>query len=114
MIETTDGEQAFKNGAMRTVTKEILSQSLYDESRVFRGLRKNAVFTSFPLPKFLTVQAVKVLRKVLEDGSVPFNLQDDGLQLCYEKGWLHLDLARTSASENPQMICFLPTRLHMK
>lgn len=113
-LDLQNYEQAIKNSTIRTVTKELLSQSFSDESRVFRDLRRTAVFASFPLPHLLTASAVKVLRRVLEDGSVPFNLQDDGIRLCYENGWLHSDLTRTSTSEDPKMICFLPTRLHMK
>ncbi|KAH8423892.1 uncharacterized protein LDX57_001644 [Aspergillus melleus] len=107
-------EQASEDGTVRTVTKELCSKSFVDESRVFRSFRHCTVFKSFPLAKNLTAPAVNVLRRVLENGSVPCNLQDEGVRLCYERGWLHSDLTRTSVTEDPNIICFLPTRLHMK
>lgn len=118
-IFTEDGdlqsqEQASNDSAIRAVSKEHLSASLHDESRVFRGLRHSAFFRSFPLPNSLTAPAVNALRRALENGSVPCNLQDEGIRLCYEKGWLHSDLTRTSASEDPSAVFSFPTRIHMK
>jgi len=103
-----------KKNIIQSVTKELLVNSLDDESCVFRRLEHSPVFRSFPSAKHLTVSAANVLRKVLQDGIVSCNLQDAGIKLCYEMGWLHSDHTEASSLQNPDVVCFLPSKLHEK
>ena len=61
--------------------------------------------------KKLTVEAVHVLRKVLHDGSIMRQLEDPGVSLCHEMGWLHSE-ATDHFADN--ILCVFPTKLHEK
>ena len=93
------------------VTKELLIQALDDEHRVFETLKACAVNRSFPRRRDITPQARDVLRKVLVDGSIPYNFGDPGFNDCYEMGWIHSEATDTDASE---IVCVLPSKLHEK
>ena len=93
------------------VTKELLIQALDDEHRVFETLKACAVNRSFPEQRDLTPQACDVLRKVLVDGSIPYNFGDPGFNDCYEMGWIHSEATDTDAAE---IVCVLPSKLHEK
>lgn len=96
------------------ITKELLVNALDDDRAVFETLRNAPVFRSFPTTKHLTVPAANVLRKVLQDREISCNLEDSGIKLCCEMGWIHSDHAAQSSSLAPDIICFLPSRLHEK
>lgn len=93
-------------------------QSLKDEKTVFEKLMSSAVGRSFPLKtsKFFTTDAVKILRKVLEDGYVPFDETNEGIQNCYQMGWIHRSLLRDGTQQDSihLNIGVLPSRLHEK
>jgi len=74
-------------------------------------LQEYPVQRSFPPAAKLTFKAADVLRKVLLDGSIPRNLEDEGLCLCYEEGWVHSE-ARDIGAED--IVCVLPSKLHEK
>lgn len=93
------------------VTKELLIQALDDEHHVFEVLKMCAVNRSFPEQRDLTPQACDVLRKVLVDGSIPYNFGDPGFNDCYEMGWIHSEATDTDAAE---IVCVLPSKLHEK
>ena len=82
-----------------------------DESKVFNMLREYPVQRSFPSAKKLTAEAANVLRKVLLDGSIPRNLEDKGIRLCYEEGWVHSEATDPNAED---IVCVLPSKLHEK
>lgn len=65
--------------------------TLDDEFQVFNFIEEAPVRQSFPNTRCLTPQAAHVLRRVLVDGSIPRNLSDEGIKLCYEMGWLHAE-----------------------
>jgi hypothetical protein len=86
-------------------------KALDDDTAVFSTLRDYPVYRSFPVQKFLTPPAVGVLSKALQYGCVRFDREDDGMKLCFEKGWVHVDII------DPPSVnewCFLPSRLHEK
>ncbi len=93
------------------VTKELLIRALEDEATVFRMLEQYPVFRSFPLHNKLTVEAAHVLQKVLQDGNILRQLEDPGIRLCYEMGWLHSE-ATDDFVEN--IVCVFPSKLHQK
>jgi hypothetical protein len=66
---------------------------------------------SFPSAKKLTVKAADVLRKVLLDGSILRNVEDEGIRLCYEEGWVHSEATDAGAED---IVCVLPSKLHEK
>ncbi|KAL1964976.1 hypothetical protein VTN77DRAFT_6176 [Rasamsonia byssochlamydoides] len=96
------------------ITKQHLVNSLDDEAAVFQRLNHAPVFRSFPSSKQLTVPAANVLRQVLQEGSIPCNLEDPGIKLCYEMGWVHSDHTDQPTFMDPEVVCFLPSRLHEK
>ena len=61
--------------------------------------------------KKLTVEAADVLRKVLQHGSIPCQLEDPGIRLCYEEGWVH---SVTTDLDTEAVACVLPSKLHEK
>jgi hypothetical protein len=74
-------------------------------------LREYPVHRSFPSAEKLTTEAANVLRKVLQDGSIPRQLEDPGIRLCYEQGWVHSD---TTNPDTEDTVCVLPSKLHEK
>ena len=59
----------------------------------------------------LTVEAADVLRKVLQHGSIPRQLENPGIRLCYEEGWVHSEATDLFAED---IVCILPSKLHEK
>lgn len=88
--------------------------SLDDEAAVFQRLQHAPVFRSFPSSKHLTVPAANVFLQVLREGSIPCNLEDPGIKLCYKMDWVHSDLTDQPTLMDPEVVCFLPSRLHEK
>ena len=82
-----------------------------DESKVFKMLKEYPVQRSFPSAKKLTVEAADVLRKVLQHGNIPHRLEDPGIRLCYEEGWVH---SVTTDLDTEDVVCVLPSKLHEK
>jgi len=74
-------------------------------------LREYPVQRSFPSSQKLTVEAADVLRKVLQDGSIPRQLEDPGVRLCYEEGWIHSEITDLDTED---VVCVLPSKLHEK
>jgi hypothetical protein len=66
---------------------------------------------SFPSQEKLTVEAADVLRKVLKYGSIPRQLGDPGIRLCYEEGWVHSEPTDLYAED---VVCVFPSKLHEK
>ncbi|KAL4783696.1 hypothetical protein BJX76DRAFT_357720 [Aspergillus varians] len=103
-----------KHASISKISKEIMMESLEDHARVFRTFESFAVFRSFPVSDALTMPVVRTLRRCLEHGTIPCDLNDEGVKRCYELGWLHSDQTKSYAIENPKMVCFFPSRLHEK
>jgi hypothetical protein len=102
-----------KYDLIQQITEDDLVERLIDDAAVFSSLAQleYPVYRSFPVQATLTVPAMKVLSTIRRDGSVPFKYDDDGMRLCFQKGWIHVDVE----DENPSsLICFLPSRLHEK
>jgi hypothetical protein len=98
-----------------TITKDVLIAAFDREGDIFNFLEQTPVYRSFPSASDLTVPAVQVLCRVLEEGKIMLNLRDEGIRLCYEKGWLHSDHSSNSTLyKNDGMICYFPSRLHEK
>jgi len=74
-------------------------------------LQESPVQRSFPSDRKLTVEAANVLREVLQHGSIPRELDDPGIRLCYEEGWVHSEATDRFANN---VVCVLPSRLHEK
>ena len=74
-------------------------------------LKEYPVQRSFPLVKKLPVEVVDVLRKVLQHGNIPRQLEDPGIRLCYEEGWVH---SETTDLDTENTVCVLPSKLHEK
>jgi hypothetical protein len=66
---------------------------------------------SFPSDKKLTVEAANVLREVLQHGSIRRQLNNPGIRLCYEEGWVHSEATDLLADH---IVCVLPSKLHEK
>jgi hypothetical protein len=74
-------------------------------------LKEYPVQRSFPLVEKITIKAADVLRKVLQDGSIPRQLEDPAIRLCYEEGWIH---SETTDLDTENTVCVLPSKLHEK
>ena len=100
-----------KHHQIEFVSKELLIKALDDEAAVFKTIKEFLVFRSFPHQSQLTVEAAHVLQKVLYDGSIMRQLEDPGVRLCYEMGWLHSEA--TDDFDN-NILCVFPSKLHEK
>lgn len=105
---------ALKHKDIQQITKELVIRALQDERLVFQRLASYPVARSFPTAKSLTPAAADTLRNVLQHGCIPYNLDDLGTRVCYQMGWLHADHTPRSTFMNPEIICFLPSKLHEK
>jgi len=74
-------------------------------------LENSPVQRSFPSSQKLTVEAANVLREVLQHGSIRRQLDDPGIRLCYEEGWVHAEAMDLYAED---IVCVLPSKLHEK
>jgi hypothetical protein len=101
----------FKHGNIQQITKDHLVKALDDDATVFSTLAAYPVSRSFPEQDTLTLLAVDILSKVLQYGIVPFDRNDEGMRLCFEKGWVHVDAVDIWGSFQ---WCFIPSRLHEK
>ncbi|KAL2005990.1 hypothetical protein VTN00DRAFT_9644 [Thermoascus crustaceus] len=100
-----------KHELISTITKNHVLDDLKDDTQVFRFLRNQAVFRSFPTGRHFTAEAAGTLSKILEEGNMQFDSDDVGMQTCYERGWLH----RISVGEyDTDEVAVLPSRLHEK
>lgn len=82
-----------------------------DDAAVLSDLQDRSVGRSFPRRDLLTVDAANVLRYTLENRSIYFDENNQGVALCHKMGWLQVD-AVDRAAENS--ICVFPTRIHEK
>lgn len=100
-----------KHSRVGTITLPLVVKALSDEYTVFETLRLFAVSRSFPRGDLLTPDAADILRKVLEDGSIPRDLNNDAIVLCYSMGWLHTEPLDADAAK---IVCIFPSKLHEK
>jgi hypothetical protein len=84
---------------------------LDDDAAVFLSLQASSVFRSFPVQDELTPSAVTALRRALKSGWAPFNLEDEGMRLCFKKGWVHVESTNNLGLDQ---WFFIPSRLHEK
>jgi hypothetical protein len=84
---------------------------LNDEAAVLSTMQASSAFKSFPAQHKLTPSAVSALREALKSSSVRFNLQDEGMRLCSERGWVHVE---STDALGLDLCYFIPTRLHEK
>jgi hypothetical protein len=84
---------------------------LENEDRLFQYLAQMPVQRSFINRRELTVEAADILREVLANGSVPRDLTNNGVRLCYEKGWLHSEPLNW---DDLDIRCVFPTHLQAK
>ena len=96
---------------MDIVHEADIRRTLEQKDEAFEFLEQTPVHRSFVNLRNLTPRAANILRKVLIEGSVPRDLNDEGVRTCYEQGWLHTEALDRRAIE---IICVLPTNLHAK
>ncbi|KAL1968108.1 hypothetical protein VTN77DRAFT_2238 [Rasamsonia byssochlamydoides] len=84
---------------------------LNDEEKSFQYLAQTSVQRSFVNRRNLTPSAADVLREVLVAGSISRDLNNEGIRICYEHGWLHSEPLDAEAID---IVCVFPTRLHAK
>ena len=102
-----------KNGKLTSVTVDHVVSALEDEDAVFHALVQCNIHRSFPQPDDLTPDAVKALRTTLLNGSIPWDLEDAGVNLCYKTGSLHSEPRNYRASES-EVVCVIPSKIHAK
>lgn len=100
-----------KHSKIKTITLPLAVKALSDERAVFDALMHFGVSRSFPHSNLLTPDAADILRKVLEVGNIPRDLNNSALSLCYSMGWLH---AEPLDAEAANVVCIFPTKLHEK
>ncbi|KAL4921851.1 hypothetical protein BDW62DRAFT_197555 [Aspergillus aurantiobrunneus] len=115
-----------KHDKISPITKiHVVVDSLQDDGKVWKYLETTPVYRSFPTGPLLSVQVAKVLRHVLEQGSIPVGKQEDitvaddgdtdleeAKDKCYVKGWLHKTLVPEDKVGKEEYV--LPSRLHEK
>jgi hypothetical protein len=100
-----------KHGRIKQIEKDHIIEILNDEDESFRFLLQTGVQRSFVNRNNLTPETASVLRKVLLNGSIRRDLNELGIRVCYENGWLHSEPLDAAATE---IVCVFPTRLHEK
>lgn len=103
---------ALSHGEISTVTVDHIIQVLRNDADVFGKLDAYPVYRSFPSRDKITLEAADSLRATLLLGNIPRDLQNPGIRLCYEQGWLHSDPPDPVKPDN--VVCVLPSRLHEK
>ncbi|CRG90461.1 hypothetical protein PISL3812_07505 [Talaromyces islandicus] len=96
---------------MKTLCEADIRKALDDKNQAFAFLRQAPVHRSFVTLEKLNPHAANTLRKVLIEGSIPRDLEDEGVRICYERGWVHTEALDQDAAE---IICVLPSNLHAK
>lgn len=96
---------------MDIIHEADIRKTLERKEEAFDFLAQTPVQRSLVDRRNLTPCAANILRKVLIEGSVACDLDDEGVRTCYEKGWLHAEALDYAAME---IICVLPTNLHAK
>ena len=74
-------------------------------------LKEYPVQRSFPSSRKLTAEAADVLGTVLQQGSIRLQLEDPGVRLCHEEGWIH---SETTDLNTEEVVYVLPSKLHEK
>lgn len=100
-----------KHGDIKAVEKHHVISTLNDEEESFRYFAQTGFQRSFVDLRRLTPAAGNVLREVLVIQRIPRDLDNEGIRLCYENGWLHSEPLDFRAD---QIVCVFPTRLHAK
>ena len=85
-------------------------RALRDENTAFDEIAQYSIGRSFPNrgSRYLTTDAQVILKKVLEDGNIPFDIGIPGIKTCYEFGWVQRTL------QEGQDVCVLPSAFHAK
>lgn len=105
-----------ENGSIKTITEKHLVDCLQDGPNLFASLQTTVFFRSFPTSQQLAFApaAATALRRIIQEGTVPCDLDDSGIELCFKRGWVHADYTHSSPAGVDNLVCFLPTRLHVK
>lgn len=105
-----------ENNSIKTITEKHLVDSLEDGPNLFASLQTTVFFQSFPTSQqlALTPAAATALRRIIQEGTIPCDLDDPGVELCFKRGWAHTDYTHSSPAGVENLVCFLPTRLHVK
>jgi hypothetical protein len=100
-----------KRRKIKEVTKQHVLLALDNERRIFDTLYSRPVNRSFPRQDDLNLPALEALQHVLQNGSILLNHDDEGIELCYQRGWLHSEEIQDATSK---AVCVFPSRLHEK
>ena len=108
--------QIYAESKTTQITKQHLLNALDNEQVLFEKLKPSPVHRSFPSPDLLTSPAVDFLWQVLDNRTVPLDLDNPGAKLCYEMGWVHTEATVDECEEERELgvVCFLPSRVHEK
>lgn len=105
-----------KSKVKSAITRRDVVEVLAKDHEVFKNIKGTPVGRSFPFQTKLTSQAKDVLCRILEEGSVPFDISDEpdpGLRVCYKNGWIHRALCDVE-NEQKGYVAVLTSRLHEK
>lgn len=100
-----------KHGHLQILGKEEVLNALDDDLAVLKSLDSRAISRSFPHRRFLTAAAADTLRRTLLERSIPLDLKDEGVELCYQLGWLQAEALDREAND---VVCSFPSRIHEK
>ncbi|KAJ5899941.1 hypothetical protein N7495_004685 [Penicillium taxi] len=99
---------------MEIINEGDIRKTFDDENKAWRFLEETVVQRSFPSMLEMPPDAASTLRRVLAEGNIPRDLNDKGIKLCYEQGWLHSealdrpgsDIVCVGASLRPVEACY--------
>ncbi|WEW54602.1 hypothetical protein PRK78_000022 [Emydomyces testavorans] len=109
-IESQFYETDVRHLDFRLITKDLVVKSLEDEPKVIASLVGSSFGRSLPSRKCLTNPTIKTLRTAQENGFVELDLQDEGIEICYQNGWLHAEEDKITG----RVVCVFPSRVHEK
>ena len=100
-----------KHGDITVVKRHHIISALNNEEQAFRYFAQTGLQRSFVDLGRLTPAAKNVLREVLVMRPVLQDLENEGIRLCYENGWLHSEPLNFMTT---RVLCVFPSRLHAK
>lgn len=85
-----------------------MARVLEDTVPTFRKLCHRTISVTFPDVAKLKTGGYNMLNRILEEGKIPFNMDDENIKICYQNGWIYR-VARDDGD-----IAVLPSPLHEK
>lgn len=95
------------------ITPNEIQEALEDDHKLFNHLTVSPAGRSLPSREMqkgvIDPSIVSVLLDILREGSITFDHNNRGIQLCFRNGWVH-----TEEDKVGQLNCVFPSPLHAR